>query len=671
MSPITINGNIVDLDTNHPKNALFSLNASAADSDYILVQTKDDLSKREKAELQQLGAVLQEYIADNVYLFQYKPTRLESIRDKPFVVKAGVYAKGLKINADLKTTTAVAPYDSRTVSVVLHEDKDQAPAEIIGELANAAGVSRDQIMMDGNKAKLTVEPDKISILAAVDSVRTIEAAPNRVLFNDVARNILDAEIVLNDTQYQGSGQVVAVGDTGFDKGNLADVHPAFTGRVKDLIDIGRQSLTNDTAGHGTHVCGSILGGSIPGSSQSSVRGIAPKAELVVQSLLNEKKGLFPTRESGRIYPLTKLFTEPYEKYHACIHSNSWGAEWDDADGQRPYDDLSKEIDTCVWKNPELLICFAAGNDGARQRTPTLGSEAASKNVLTIGATESTRPSFGATLDPSKKSANDATEVSFYSSRGPTKEQRIKPDVVAPGTTILSTKSRDAPKDSSYGNSPDPLLTYSSGTSMATPLVAGCATILREVLLKNGVEKPSAALIKALLINGAFSFHHAHSGNEGFGRVNLKNSIIIPGTDSNAGFLMGEPLTDRDERKSIDVSIPARAPAVASSSNNDTVDALRVTPPGGKGVTLKATLVYTDAPGARLQNDLNLIVTTSDGARRNGNMGTSDKYDTSNNVEQVVWRGIPAGNAKITVRAQRVTSDAQDFALVWRVIPNED
>ena len=442
-------------------------------------------------------------------------------------------------------------------------------------------------------------------------------------------------------------------------------------RVKELIDVGRPSLTNDTAGHGIHVCGSILGGSIPGSSHNSVRGTAPQAELVVQSLLNEEKGLFPLTESGTKYPLTKLFTEPYEKYNACIHSNSWGAEWSKAKGKLPYDDQSKEIDTCVWKNPELLICFAAGNDGAEQRAPTLGSQAASKNVLTIGATESTRPSFGAALDPSKKSANHATEVSYYSSRGPTKEQRIKPDVVAPDTAILSTKSRDTPKDSSYGKSPDPLLAYSSGTSMATPLVAGCATVLREVLLKNGVEKPSAALIKALLINGAFTIHHAHSGNECFGRVNLKNSIIIPGSDPNAGFLMGEPLTDRNERKTINVSIPARGLTAASSGNNDTIDALRVTPPAGKGVTLKATLVYTDAPGLKLQNDLNLFVSTSDGARRNGNMGTSNKFDRSNNVEQVVWRGIPAGQAQITVRAQRVTSAAQDFALVWRVILNED
>ena len=667
MAPVTINGNVVDFDKSHPSTEPFSPNASAADSNYILVQTKDHLNRQEKAELQELGAVLQEYVADKVYLYQYKPTELAPIREKPFIVKAGVYSKNLKTNADLMTVSAVAPNDPRTINVVLHKDKDKTPQELVSELAEAAGVSSDQITVDGNQAKVQVGPDKLGSLAAVDSVRTIEDVPEKVLYNNLARQVLDADVVLNDTQYLGSGQIVAVADTGFDKGSLQDVHPAFTNRVKALIAVGRPKMTNDTNGHGTHVCGSILGAGIAKSQQSNLGGVAPQAQLVLQSLLNENSGLFPT--SGA-FSLANLFTEPYKKYNACIHSNSWGSVWDPAKGQLPYDDETKVIDDCVWRNPELLICFAAGNDGDRQRTPTLGSQAASKNALTVGATESVRPSFGYKLNTTAKGANDTTQVAHFSSRGPTKEQRIKPDVLAPGTVILSTKSRDAPMKDTFGVSPDPLYLYDSGTSMATPLVSGCAAVLREVLLENGIRKPSAALLKALLINGAYIFHHAHSGNEGFGRVNLKNSIIIPHADSEAGFQMGTPFTDRDQQQSISVTVPVPPPQ-PSTDDSKTADSLHVGPPTGKGMTLKATLAYTDAPGEQLQNNLNLIVTAADGTRRNGNMGTAEELDDTNNVEQVVWRGIPTGPAQITVSAARLTTDEQDYALVWRVIPSED
>ena len=663
MAPVTINGNIVDFDKSHPSTEPFSPDASAADSNYILIKTNDSLNRQEKAELQELGAVLQEYVADNLYLYQYKPTELAPIRDKSFVAGAGIYSKNLKANADLKTVSSVAPEDTRTINVVLHEDKDKAPRDLVPELARAAGVAEDQITVDGNQAKLEVKPDKIGSLAAVDSVRTLEDVPKRVLFNNYARQVLDADVVVNNTPYQGAGQVVAVADTGLDKGSVQDVHPAFTNRVKALIPVGRSSKTNDTHGHGTHVCGSVLGAGIANSQQGSLGGVAPKAQLVLQSLLNDGGGLFP----NGAFSLGDLFTEPYKKHGACIHSNSWGSQWSADRNQLPYDDQAKVIDDAVRQNPELLIVFAAGNDGAEQRTPTLGSQAAAKNALTVGATESTRASFGYKVNTTAKSANDATQVAPYSSRGPTKEQRIKPDVLAPGTVILSTKSRDAPTSTSFGVSPDPLYFYDTGTSMATPLVSGCAAVLREVLTKNGVQKPTAALMKALLINGAYTFHHAHSGNEGFGRVNLKNSIIIPNASPNAGFVQGTPFNDRGQSKSITVNVPTRA----STGNTQPADPLRVSPPTGKGMTLKATLAYTDTPGEKLQNNLNLVVTAADGSRRNGNMGTAEALDQTNNVEQVVWRGIPTGTAQITVSVARLTSDTQDYALVWRVIPTED
>jgi hypothetical protein len=83
-------------------------------------------------------------------------------------------------------------------------------------------------------------------------------------------------------------------------------------------------------------------------------------------------------------------------------------------------------------------------------------------------------------------------------------------------------------------------------------------------------------------------------------------------------------------------------------------------------TLKITLVWSDAPGANLQNDLDLIVKASNGEERHGNMGTASGFDRVNNVEQVLWENIPPGDVKITVRAFRITQFPQPYALAWRI-----
>jgi serine protease AprX len=83
--------------------------------------------------------------------------------------------------------------------------------------------------------------------------------------------------------------------------------------------------------------------------------------------------------------------------------------------------------------------------------------------------------------------------------------------------------------------------------------------------------------------------------------------------------------------------------------------------------LKATLVWIDPPGDTLQNDLDLIVKASDGRERHGNMpANSKKFDRANNVEQVMWKGIPAGTVEVTVRAHRIARFPQSFALVIRI-----
>ncbi|QYX82166.1 hypothetical protein [Streptomyces akebiae] len=76
-------------------------------------------------------------------------------------------------------------------------------------------------------------------------------------------------------------------------------------------------------------------------------------------------------------------------------------------------------------------------------------------------------------------------------------------------------------------------------------------------------------------------------------------------------------------------------------------------------------MWTDPPGAALRNDLDPIVRAG-GQEHHGNMGTGAGFDRVNNVEQVNWRGVPAGGAKVVVRAHRITQFAQPYAASWRV-----
>jgi hypothetical protein len=693
MALITING--ISLDPVAESAALRAAaleSPDASQSNYVLIQTTGPLADDQKAQLADLGVEIQEYVPESTYLCRYVPSDLTPIRELPFVAWANVYLEGFKIapalrpappDATASVLAASVPRSPsrkpREVDVVLHPDVDARSAEVDQQLAAAAGVDPDELRVGRRKVRLTVQEGNLAKLAAVDQVHHIEEVPSRQLFNNVARPILHAEVVVNGTQYQGDGEVIAVADTGFDRGSTSNVHPAFTGRVARLYALGRPSppKANDPHGHGTHVAGSALGDGNSPTMGGAIQGTAPRAMLVLQSTLDSSGSL-----GGIPADLHDLFEPPYDDDNARVHTNSWGATTPGL----PYDASAQEIDDVVWNHQDLVICFAAGNDGTDANgngvvdAGSIGSQSAAKNCITVGASEGDRPAFEPSYgtywpsdfpaDPVKsdRQADDPDGLVGFSSRGPTKERRFKPDVVAPGTCILSTLSRAvATPSTDFGTSSDSLFFFDSGTSMATPLVAGCTAVLRETLVSNGAPKPSAALIKALLINGAVALAGQYSpteagaspnNNSGWGRVDLAGSVIIPGPDANGGFGEGGPLKQGDS-DTIEVDIPKRSPHPGAADEEDVA-------PAAGGATFKITLVWSDPPGAALQNDLDLIVQAANGSERHGNMGTSKKFDRVNNVEQVRWTNMPPGTAKITIRAFRITNFPQPYAYAWRI-----
>ncbi|GMH38149.1 hypothetical protein BSKO_06033 [Bryopsis sp. KO-2023] len=252
-------------------------------------------------------------------------------------------------------------------------------------------------------------------------------------------------------------------------------------------------------------------------------------------------------------------------------------------------------------------------------------------------------------------------IADFSSGGPTPDRRVKPDIVAPG--LIRSAYSDGGFSSVTGQC---RVTTMSGTSMATPIVAGAATLIRQYFVdgfyptgkkyKEHGFSPSAALVKASLLGGAFpldGFTEAGlplepppSFRQGFGRVQLDRSIPVQGSSRwKSGWRM---------------QVVDGAEMTTGESHNYCVKAL--------GGPLKVTLVWTDYPASpssrkALVNDLDLVVRSAglQGRVLLGN-GVEDRV---NNVEQVSVDDIPEGNIAIIVKGNFVLAShgPQKYALV--------
>jgi len=211
-------------------------------------------------------------------------------------------------------------------------------------------------------------------VASIDDVKTIEEIEKISFNNWIAREDIGIEAKcpayfpwrISKNMYDGRGEIVVVSDSGFDLGfakstKTVKVHPAFHNRVIEVLNKSKLSSAEDKTGHGTHVCGSVVGNGI--SQQfGSIKGTAPKAKLVVQCIFGEDlKNQYPPI-------LTEIFVDPYRNRNAHTFTNSWGATLDPGNPQQfDYNGSSELIDDIMYKNDDLLILFAAGNDGNEAR----------------------------------------------------------------------------------------------------------------------------------------------------------------------------------------------------------------------------------------------------------------------------------------------------------------
>jgi subtilisin family serine protease len=332
----------------------------------------------------------------------------------------------------------------------------------------------------------------------------------------------------------GSGIGIAILDSGIDSAHHSFGAPGQPCRVIANVDFTGEGTYNDLYGHGTHVASIAAGsGHVAGGAYT---GIAPGANLInVRVLGAQGAGSASATIAGIDWCIQNMST-----YNIKVLNLSLGTPAVDSEADDP---ICQAVQQAVAAG--LVVCAAAGNNGKLNGNKVYGgihSPGICRWAITVGATNT----FG-TDDRSDDG------ICSYSSRGPTRgyytdtagvkhyDNLIKPDLVAPGNKIIEAES-----PSNYLLAENPALNagvstftphemmYMSGTSMATPAVAGAAALMLQV---NPALSPN--MIKAILEYTAQTLAGFNTLEQGAGQLNIEGAVRLAG-QVRSDFL-GQPL----------------------------------------------------------------------------------------------------------------------------------
>jgi subtilisin family serine protease len=681
---------------------------------YYIVQFSGPIQADWKTGVEDEGAEVLEYIPDFAFKVRMNPGQAKRVAEQEEISWVGIFQPAYKLRPAMRDDEA------RLYRVRLNRGV-------------AASATHDEVLATGARAfggsgmSFVIEADKnqLEAVARVLDVAWIETFSFREKHNEYASAIVGAD-TSHANGYDGSGQIIAIADTGIGAGTAAGAHPGIDASrivaIRDWVGVSDDPTCYNViddgphdvdSGHGTHVAVSAVGA---GSSGGEGGGTAPGAGLVFQavenltdfvgacsSILADGYYLF-----GIPYDIRELFQQAYDD-GARVHSDSWGS----LSNPGAYDIDSFYADEFIWSHPDMTITNSAGNsgddfdhDGYADTAVTSGPDeryylstpATAKNLITVGASENDRQGhyecdpvatscdgvnelftygwawpleFDIGPTASDPTAGNAEQMAAFSSRGPTQDNRIKPDIVAPGTWILSGYSDMYQQF--YDPSPnpntglwqsggwfDPLdneYKYFGGTSMSTPLVAGAAAVVRQYYQSVFGHNASAALVKATLVNSAVDL--LDENNDGLN----DNAIPIPNNHEGWGRLDLDAATDGSHTFEEESAWLQTGSSASYQYNVATA-----------GTPLKISLVWTDYPSSEaasinLVNDLDLHVMAPGGAAYSGNnfsggwSQTGGTADRTNNLENVYVEAAAAGQWTVIVSGYNIPNGPQPFALV--------
>ncbi|MBE5317161.1 MAG: S8 family serine peptidase [Xanthomonadales bacterium] len=690
--------------------ALRPLGRAEQDSTFRIVKFDAPIRAEQRRALEAQGVQILGYAPHYAYLVRMDAATEGRVKGQPGVLWTGPYLPVWKVDVNLANDLALALHGGKGVSISGEAGIEQLSVALQpgvdasrsrGALRAAPGLEyqRTEKAFDHERVVFSFErsslAEAVTQLAQNPDVATISLRWPMRLSNSQAgwlhqsgrQTPLAGSMPAFENGLFGCGQIIGAADTGLHASHCSFADTNFGQPVISVCATGTNCSPvaanfahrkigahykwggstsggpADGDGHGTHVFASIAGnnpatGAVDCSARSSPGGLtdldgtAPGAKLVSQELGPSLEYLNDL--GGTIFHAAQV---AYQN-GARTHSNSWGGGCRNANNQCianclvQYDSFTRDADAVVWQHPQLALLVAAGNSGGLGGSTgcgpgaDVGSPGNAKNVFSIGSN-----SRGAS----------GNSMSNFSSRGPTVDRRVKPDMTAQGGSIVSASV------TACGT------TTMSGTSMATPTAAGLSALVREYLQRGfyptGVENPdhalptpSAALIKAIMINGAQEITGtgttggAPSQSQGWGRVNLGNSLYF---DADTRQLWLEDNTAGLETNAVfseTLSVEAGAPLIVTLAWHDAPALVNANPHGVNQLRLEV-----QAPDGQVWTQK----LPADGGLTNPNPvvdTTTVNYDDRNNVHSIELPTPVTGSYIVRVRGIQVAQGPQPFAL---------
>ena len=380
----------------------------------------------------------------------------------------------------------------RKIPVIVQLAENRSEPCSLTDLANSVNCTVQRALPLINAFSTRVSARQLELLVQNKLVK-------KIWYDREVRTVLDVaspavrSAPLWEYDITGKGIVVAVLDTGIYE------HPDLSGRIVGFKDFIKQKTTPyDDNGHGTHVAGDI--GSNGSQSSFLYRGPAPEASLVGIKVLDKMgSGLLSTVIEGIQWGIDNKETLGIRILNISLGSTATESYADDP--------ACQAVDK-AWSSG-IVVCVAAGNEGPQ--SSTISSPGISPHVITVGAVD----------DKNTVALND-DQVAEFSSRGPTIDGLIKPDLLAPGVNIISLRSPGSKIDKQTKESriADWYLAL-SGTSMATPV---CSGVVAQMLQSDGSLTPDQ--VKKRLIETAKTLACLDPNTQGAGIIDATKATGI-------------------------------------------------------------------------------------------------------------------------------------------------
>lgn len=569
----------------------------------VLIHFNGLPAKAQRESLKQNGIILLDYIPENTFtaLVQF-PLDRAAVLAMP--VHSFINTKPEWRSSDYLWKQLSTKKGQVEVLVSFYQGID---AQAIRQFISGVGGQVDHGAMESyGSFKVIIDASKVRSLAQWYGVRYISPVTDIVPLDLQSRPAVKGNIAVSSPVYGGYGLAgdsvtVGVGD------NSSGIYHV------DLKDRITNFNPAPQSHHGEHVNGIVGSAAIVDPLAASM---APHVSLI-----------------DHLYDLILPATGAlYRDYNMTIGNNSYEVIAANCDYAGTYDVYSQLLDTLAIQYPYVQHVFASGNDGYMTCSPYLpgfatvgGGYQPAKNNIVVG------------------SMTDYLDQASDESRGPVKDGRLKPEMVATGLGAYSTIGVDQYE-------------WAAGTSMASPQVAGGLAVLTQRYKQvNGGAQPRADILKAILLNGAMDL-----GN--------------PGPDYSYGFGV------MDIYRSLQM-IDNGHHTSNTISNGDS-QSFNITVPPNTGL-LKVMLCWNDVPAnasaaKQLVNDLDLTVQDPasaihlplilDPTPANVNNNATEHADHTNNVEQVTITDPVAGVYTVKTKGYSIPEGPQNYVVAYDVMP---